>query len=215
MRAVIVLGGDLPSADLLRRCAEDADFTIAADRGLEAFDIASLVPDFMVGDMDSVKPAVLSRFEPYVEERRLPCEKDDTDGFEAMHAAVSRGADDITILGALGGRLDHALANLMILVRAAELGARAELLDEQVRIERVNGKLTLSGQIGDTVSVLPLGRVEHITLSGFYYPLVDGTMTSASSLGISNVMTTERAEVTVGPGDLFVFHWYGKNRKKP
>ena len=61
MRALIVLGGDPPGAALLRRCARQADWTAAADSGLAAFHSAGLVPDFLLGDMDSVDPGVLRR----------------------------------------------------------------------------------------------------------------------------------------------------------
>ena len=208
MRAVVVLGGDLPGRELLTACAAEADLTIAADRGLTAFHACGLLPDYLIGDMDSVAPEVLSCYAEQVEQRRLPCEKDDTDGFEALYAAIGRGADEIVFLGALGGRLAHALANLMLLVRAAQAGVRAELLDEQVRIFRVDGHAVLRHAVGDTVSILPLGTAEHITLTGFHYPLTDGHMDSASSLGISNVVEAEQAEISCASGDLLVFHWY-------
>ena len=145
MRALIVLGGDLPSPPLLRRCASCAELTIAADRGLEAFEAAGVLPDLLLGDMDSVSAETLLRREGSTEMERLPCEKDDTDGGHAMEVALSRGATEITILGALGGRMDHALANLLLLMRAHEGGAYAQILDERVRIVRIDGEITLRG----------------------------------------------------------------------
>ena len=206
MRALIVLGGDAPGKELLLRCMRESDLVIAADSGLAAFDGAGLMPDLLVGDMDSVDPAVLSRFEGRVPERRLSPIKDDTDGVDAIDLAIARGAEEITLLGALGGRLDHALANVMLLVRAHRKGAHAALLSEQERIIRVCGEERLQGALGDTVSLLPLGEARGVTLCGFFYPLEDATLTSDYPLGVSNVVTAPEASVRVREGDLILFH---------
>ena len=210
MRALIVLGGDLPSPQLLRRCADEAELTIAADRGLEAFEAAGMLPDLLLGDMDSVSAAALARGEGSTEMERLPCEKDDTDGGHAMEVALSRGATEITILGALGGRMDHALANLMLLNRAHEGGAFAQILDERVRIVRIDGEITLRGAKGDTISLIPIGTARGVTLSGCYYHAQEAlTFDFVHPLGVSNVVTKDEASITVREGDLLLFHHYG------
>ena len=210
MRALIVLGGDLPSPPLLRRCASEAELTIAADRGLEAFEAAGVLPDLLLGDMDSVSAGTLARREGSTEMERLPCEKDDTDGGHAMEVALSRGATEITILGALGGRMDHALANLMLLNRAHEGGAFAQILDESVRIVRIDGSITLRGARGDTISLIPIGEAHGVTLTGCYYHSLEAlSFDFVHPLGISNVVTEEEATITVREGDLLLFHHYG------
>lgn len=208
MKALIVLGGDRPGKELLEHEMQESDLTIAADSGLSAFDGTSLEPDLLIGDMDSVPPQVLARYEARLPQRRLNCIKDDTDGVDALDVAIERGAKEITLLGALGGRLDHALANVMLLVRAHEKGARAQILSESVRIFRVDGCAQLYGAKGDTVSLLPLGKAQGVTLRGFFYPLEDHTLTSVHPLGVSNVMTQQSAEIRVASGDLILFHYY-------
>jgi len=208
MNALIVLGGDAPGQVLLKSCADAAQLTIAADRGLAAFDAAGILPDLLVGDMDSVPQEALSRYAG--ETRRLNCIKDNTDGEDALDLAIERGAKEITFLGALGGRLDHALANVMLLVRAKQRGVQAQILSESVRIICVDGCANLTGAKGDTVSLLPLGRAEGVTLSGFFYPLDKHTLTSDNSLGISNVVSSDEAQVSLESGDLILFHYYAK-----
>ena len=209
MQALIVLGGDAPGRALLESCMRDADLVIAADSGLAAFDAAGLEPDLLVGDMDSVPADVLEKYAGRIPEHRLNCIKDDTDGVDALDMAIARGAVKITLLGALGGRLDHALANVMLLVRAHRKGAKAEILSESVRISRVDGYASLSGAKGDTVSLLPLGRAEGVTLKGFFYPLDQAALESDYPLGISNVVTDDQAEIKADSGDLILFHYYG------
>ena len=92
MKALIVLGGDAPGVGLLKACAAEADFSIAADRGLEAFDAAGMEPDMLIGDMDSVSPQVLARYESRLSADRLNCIKDDTDGEYALNLALEKGA---------------------------------------------------------------------------------------------------------------------------
>lgn len=209
MNALIVLGGDAPGRALLESCMRQADLTIAADRGLEAFCNVGLMPDLLLGDMDSVDRGVLERMASHTQIERLPCEKDDTDGVHALDAAIARGAQRITILGALGGRMDHAMANLMLLVRAYRHGVIAEILDEQVRIARVCGEAVLHGAKGDTVSLLPAGEVTGVTLEGFYYHASEPLSFDFSyPLGVSNVVTEDFARVTVQSGDLLLFHYY-------
>ena len=204
MRALIVLGGDAPGVGLLKTCAAEADFSIAADRGLEAFDAAGIEPDMLIGDMDSVSPNVLARYESRLSADRLNCIKDDTDGEYALNLALEKGATEITLLGALGGRLDHALANLMMVVRAARHGAWAEIRSEGVCIVRVNGSYTLAGS---TISLLPLGTARGVSIRGCYYLIDDYTLESDSSRGMSNVVTADEAVITVREGDLLLFHY--------
>lgn len=209
MRALIVLGGERPSRALLESVMRESELTIAADSGLAAFAQTALMPDVLVGDMDSIAPELFARYEGRLEERRLNCVKDDTDGVDALDLAIARGADSITLLGALGGRLDHAMGNLMLLVRAHQKGATARILDERVHIERVNGDIVLSGAKGDTVSLLPMGEARGVTLEGFFYPLHDHTLESGYPLGISNLVVQDEARVQVREGDLLMFHYYG------
>lgn len=209
MKALIVLGGEAPGRALLHRCAKDADLIIAADRGLEAFASAQMKPDLLLGDMDSVSEGVLLSMQEDTEIDRLPAIKDDTDGVHALDVAIARGAKEITLLGALGGRMDHALANLMLLVRAHREGAKAQILSERERIVLVDGCAALAGAKGDTVSLLPLGEAKGVTLSGFFYPLSEQNLGSDYPLGISNVVTEDEACVTVREGNLLLFHNYG------
>lgn len=207
MKVLIVLGGDAPSVALLKACVAETDFSIAADRGLEAFDAAGFEPDLLIGDMDSVSPDVLARYESRLSEDRLNCIKNDTDCEYALNLAVEKGAEEIILLGALGGRLDHALANLMMVVRAARSGVWAEIRAEGVRIVRIDGSYTLKGAKGSTVSLLPLGEAHGVSIKGCYYMIEDFTLASDTSRGMSNVVTADEAVFTVREGDLMLFHY--------
>ena len=206
MKVLIVLGGDTPGDALLREQTAGADWTIAADRGLEAFLRCGVTPDVVLGDMDSIDEAALRRFEASGGQAKiLPRVKDDTDGVAALDLALARGATEVVFVGALGGRLDHALGNCMLLVRAANRGADACLLSETERVLLVRGRREIHGRAGDTLSLLSLGRARIHALSGLYYPLHDYEMTCDYPIGISNVFTQETAVVEVSEGDVLCF----------
>lgn len=207
MRTLIVLGGDAPQEELLRACAKEADLTIAADRGLEAFDAAGIEPDMLIGDMDSIRPDILAKYEGRLEERKLNCIKDDTDGVDALDIALKRGATEVVFLGALGGRLDHAIANVMLLVRAHRRGAKARILSEDTEIWRVDGETVLKGMKGETISLLPLGEAEGVTIEGCFYTISDYCLTSDYPIGVSNVVTADEARISVQKGDLILFRY--------
>ncbi|MFQ9448043.1 MAG: hypothetical protein ACLR4A_12555 [Christensenellales bacterium] len=90
MKVLIVLGGDAPGVELLKACADEADFSIAADRGWKPSTRQGLEPDMLVGDMDSVSQNVLARYESRLSEDRLNCIKNDTDCEYALNLAISR-----------------------------------------------------------------------------------------------------------------------------
>ena len=105
--------------------------------------------------------------------------------------------------------MDHALANLMLLVRAHEKGAYAEILDEHMRIVRVDGEIEITGAKGDTFSLLPLGKAEGVVIEGCaYHPEEELSLDSGYPMGVSNVITEDEAKVTVKEGDLLLFHTY-------
>ena len=157
--------------------------------------------------MDSIETDILARYEGKLEERKLNCIKDDTDGVDALDVALKRGATDITFLGALGGRLDHAIANVMLLVRAHRQGAKARILSEDAEIWRVDGETVLRGMKGETISLLPLGEAEGVSIEGCFYPISDYTLTSDYPIGVSNVVTADEARVSVRKGDLILFRY--------
>ena len=204
MNALIVLGGTAPSASLLRACAKVSQLCIAADSGLAAYDSAGILPDLIIGDMDSVAPELLHRYEKTATVR-FPVMKDDTDAVCALDRACQSGADHVLILGALGGRMDHAMANLMLLIRSNRKGISAEILTETMRIGYVDGEAILLGQKGETVSFLPFGYAECVSLRGFLYPLEKRALTNEHPLGISNVITEDVATVRLERGDLLMF----------
>jgi thiamine pyrophosphokinase len=205
-RAVIFTGGSL--GEWAIDCIEQEDFLIGADRGAEFLIRYGLVPHLALGDFDSVTPEQYKNIADTALEFQScdPVDKDWTDTELAVREAVSRGYRDIHILGALGTRFDHSLANVHLLRQLSEQGCEACVVDEHNEIRLCTGKLWLEADPHyHYVSLLPLSTVvKGVTLRGFQYPLTDADLTLGWSLGVSNVLTAEQGSINITEGQLLV-----------
>lgn len=182
---------------------------IVCDRGLEALYQLKIIPNHVVGDFDSVSSEVLEFYKKQTQIifHTYNAEKDNTDTDIALKLATRLKSSKITILGALGKRMDHAIANIHILKDALEAEIPCQILDEYNRIYLINKETTLEKEkvYGKYVSLIPLtSTVEGLTLTGFKYPLNHYTLPIGTSLGISNEMIEDIAHIEMKKGILIV-----------
>ncbi len=189
MRALIIGSGEgVNLSD-----AADAELIICADGGYDHAKKNGIIPNVILGDMDSVSSNV--------EKENIvvyPTEKDFCDSEIAIDYALSKGADDIIMTGVTGSRLDHTLSNIHLMKRIADKGAVPCIKDEHNTLYYLCSNLRLFGMKGKTVSIIPMSeRLLGVTLSGFYYPLSNEDLYFCESRGISNVITEDTASVSV------------------
>ncbi len=207
---MIVSGGSLSKEFVTKVVGQGKyDRILAADSGMNALYAAAVTPDIIIGDFDSADEKILAFFQQNkaIDFCTLNPEKDDTDTEFAIRESIRRGADSITIIGGTGTRLDHVLGNISLLGIGLEEQVSMELLDEHNRIRMIQDALTLEKetQYGKYVSLIPYGGdVQGVTLRGFKYPLSDYTMGGFNSLGISNEIVDNRAEIRFRSGILLV-----------
>lgn len=203
-------GGDIDdifASHLIER--EKPDTLIAADKGMEFFYRNQRIPDAIIGDFDSVMTDSLSYFEEQGEVQIIELNpvKDDTDTEAAIQHAISMGAEKITVLGATGSRLDHVLGNVELLGIGLRAGVQIEIVDVHNRIRMINRGINIrrAEQHGTYVSLLPYTEtVTNLTLRGFKYPLEDAILSGFCTLGVSNEIVEEEAEITFDEGILIV-----------
>ena len=198
-----------PTRTHLRQVLGRAPLVVAADGGAAHVEAAGATCDAIVGDQDSVCSETLNQARAAgADILGFPTAKDATDGELALREASSRGATSITIVGALGGpRVDHLLANVALLAHPSLRGVDAVIEDAAHRIWLVNEASSWRGEVGDCVTLLPVGGDAHgVTTQGLRYALRDGTLAHGSSLGVSNEMTGSDAGLSVARGSVLVIH---------
>ncbi|MBN1628939.1 MAG: thiamine diphosphokinase [Thermoleophilia bacterium] len=212
MHAVIVAGSSL-TGELDAYLFDDADLVVAVDSGAEALSRVGLVPDILIGDMDSISPVTRETLEVRgVEVVLLETAKDETDTEAALRLVVDRGADAVTVYGALGGpRLDHLVGNLLLLSSPWLTGVGVRMVDELHDAFLVVGDVVFGGRQGDMVSLLPLTpEVGNVRTMGLRYPLNGETLFQSATRGVSNAMAGPEARVTHGAGVLLLIHYRGR-----
>jgi thiamine pyrophosphokinase len=177
---------------------------VAADGGTNHCKTLGVMPDIIIGDIDSMMEDETSAYESAgVKVIRHPARKDETDLELALGYVQQVGITDVTILGGLGGRWDMTLANLLLLAhpRLGLLNIRFVDGTHELFLVKPGFRSLLTGKPGDVVSLIPLfGNVEGITTGGLEYPLNDETLALGETRGVSNVLVQEQAEVNIRQG---------------
>ena len=200
-RCVIIGGADIARYDDIRPRLQKDDFYICCDSGLKHKEALGIVPDLIVGDFDSHENPHLD-----IETIVLPCEKDDTDTVFAAKEALSRGFQDFLLIGVAGGRLDHTLGNISILLMLDARGKTAAALDDFSEMEIVSGRPVKIDSRYSFFSLLNItGTARGISIKNAKYPLTDAEITCEYQYGISNeVLPGMTAEVSVKDGRLLL-----------
>lgn len=195
--------GAAPQA--VRIAPQASDFVIAADGGLSHLQRWGIVPNFLVGDMDSYLDAI----PPGLFCARFPGEKDDTDLALALKEALQRGYKHVVFSGCVGGRADHTIANLQLLVQAAKHGVQAVLLDEGYTLTALAGPGELALQGCGTVSVFAYGEQSRgVTITGMKYNIANEVLHGDVPRGVSNELNG-KGIVAVKQGVLLIYYMKG------
>lgn len=215
MTALIFANGDAADGPMVRKWLTRADspYLLAADGGAHIAAHYGLRPDHIVGDMDSIAPALLAELEAHgAEVTRYPPAKDETDLELALIDAAARNHDPIVVIGAVGDRLDHTLANVYLLALPQLAGRTVKLVGGREEVTLLSpGTHRIDGAPGDTISLLPVGGpAGGVRTEGLTYPLHGETLHFGPARGVSNVMAGETAHVTLDSGWLLLIHTEGK-----
>jgi len=204
-RALVFAGGDPPPHSVQPHLHHDA-VVIGADSGVEHARRLGRAVDVAVGDFDSIDPTVLAETETEgATILRHPRDKDATDLELALEAAMTLGVDAVTVVGGHGGRVDHFVANCLLLA-----SDRFHLLDVDAFLGTAHavvarGPTRITGRPGELVTLLAIGGpAAGVRTSGLRFALDDATLQPGSTLGVSNEMHADEATVTVGRGTVLV-----------
>lgn len=206
MKIALIAAGDMKDFDFYKELLKDANLIICIDGGSNHLYRLEMNPDLIIGDLDSIKPEVKDHYmKQGIEFKKFPRKKDKTDTEIAIEYAYSLNPSEVILLGAIGSRLDHSLTNINLLYNYYNKDIVLKLINENNEVVLITDSISLTGDAGDTVSLVPLnGDVTGVCLEGLEYPLGDATIRFGSSLGVSNVMTKGTCNVSIKTGYLLV-----------
>ena len=206
-RCVIIGGAPVKDYERMRTALREGDFCIYCDCGLRHMQPLGTPPDLIVGDFDSYTAPL-----PDAPVITLPREKDDTDTVYAVKEALRRGFDEFVLLGAAGGRLDHTLANVSLLVMLDRLGKKAVLMDDVSDMRIVSREEACIEAGCRFFSLLCVdGPARHVTIEGAKFPLKDAEIHCDYQYGVSNeVLPGRTARVRVGEGVLLLMRIFSE-----
>ena len=211
MKALILANGELYKADVLRKRihAEEFDLVLGADAGANNADALDVTVDAIIGDLDSLSD--LKHGSSNAKVISYPAEKDETDLELAILYAEKKGAEEIAIVGAMGGRMDMTIANVLLIAQPGNHSCRIEIWhgEQTGWVIKPPGE-DISGHPGDIVSLIPIGGcASGITTRGLKYFLNNEELDIITIRGISNQMQKSSAHITLSDGLLLVIHTPG------
>ncbi len=211
MTVLIFANGNIEETGWIRPYLAKATAVIAADGGTRHLRQLDYPPQLVIGDMDSLSEEMRRWLETgQTTFITHPPAKDETDLELALLHAAARYPGKILLFGALGGRLDQTLANVMLLAHPQLRGRAVQLVTKRERAWLVTKTTRIHGRAGDTVSLIPLGGDAQISVThGLQWPLRHEALRFGPARGISNVMTADTAVVTVTRGALLCIHTAG------
>ncbi len=202
MKYTLLVNGNLNIA-AYQQYASDYDYLVGVDGGTQFAYNHSLNPDLIIGDMDSLDPAVLFFYEKKgCRIVKYQPEKDNTDSAIAIEYAMNCNATQIILAGGVGDRFDHSYANICLLNYITSRDIDAKIITDKHVLQIITSELSFQGEKGKTLSLLPFaGDVTGVTLTGLKYPLNNATLVLDSPIGISNIIEEDEAIIRIDEGN--------------
>lgn len=207
-RAIIFVNGQMQDRDYIKAYLNQGDFLVAADGGLNHILDLGLLPNVLIGDLDSTTVAQqmdMAKHNVLIE--KFSADKNETDLELAIQYCVDKGFQVIRLIAGLGGRLDQTLGNLALLTQPYWSNLDLRFQDGLEEVWIIKGYSTVLGEIDDVVSLIPLGQpVEGVRTTGLKYPLNNETLFPEKTRGISNRLSASPATIFTLGGNLLCIH---------
>ncbi|MFD2628339.1 thiamine diphosphokinase [Oceanobacillus kapialis] len=185
-----IIGNGPPLYPDFSRYEQEVDFWIAADRGALTLLENGIEIDLAIGDFDSITEEEKEFVRNHVKQfNEYPAEKDETDLELALIHALKKEPERLYLFGVTGGRLDHEMINIQLLYTIAQNGVRGVIVDQSniVELYQPGSYVVERNNSYPNISFIPFSStIKGLTLSDFYYPLADATVSWGSTLCISN-----------------------------
>jgi thiamine pyrophosphokinase len=203
MNIIIIANGTINNLNFHKKLIKQSDLIVCADGGANHCPKLKIAPNFVIGDLDSIKPALLKKFKNSKKTKVIyDPDQNKLDLELAIKLAESFKPEKINIIGALGDRMDHTLANIICLGQINRK-IKAKIINEKNEIELVDKICEIKGKKGDIVSIIPLDLVKGLTYTGLKWGVKNKSV-DLGWLGICNKMTGNKATIKLQQGKVLV-----------
>lgn len=197
MNILIVANGTIKNRNFYKKIIKKANIIIAADGGADNCIKLGVSPNYIIGDLDSISNKAEEKFKKIIIH---DINQNTTDLEKAIALAKKLGCKSLTIIGAIGSRIDHTLSNIITLFKTK---IPSRIIDESNEIFAVEKKIEIKGKKGDVVSIIPVSRVEGLTYDGLKWNVKNKNVDSGWT-GTSNIMTGSKATISLKSGKIIV-----------
>lgn len=205
-KGLIVASGKINDLNMLKEQIDLHDYILCADGGIRYLYEMNTDIDAIIGDLDSVD----EKFSTFIKKNNIsiiqyPVEKDETDTELAIEYLIEQECNNITLMGVMGSRMDHTLANILLLKRLSKMNIKGKIIDENNSIVLLSDYLKLERKKHHYISIIPIthsGVV--VSLKGFYYPLKESLIEYGTTLGISNKIIDDVGEIFIKKGEALI-----------
>lgn len=178
---------------------------IAADGGANYLCKKGIIPDVLIGDFDSISPEYLNVLKKKSNIIKFPVDKDKSDTELAIEYCLKNGYNDITLINAVDGRLDHSLTNIFLIEKFIKQGLKLHFLNTKNEIYIVTNRANILAKIGTNISLISLTDFTLVKeTKALKFPLNNEKLYRSSSRGISNITTEKKFSIIVSSGILLV-----------
>lgn len=198
---VLIIGSGNVTKEILYEEFKKSDYIICADGGAKELFYNNLIPNVIIGDLDSICLEAFNYFNSKkVEFNVFPKEKDKTDMEICVEYAISLKPNSISIIGATGTRLDHTIGNISLLKKTNDNSISCKIVDQSNEILLVSNILEIKKSNKKYVSILPFSEKINVTTKGLKYEIKNFNIDKASTIGISNEFKNDKATIKINSG---------------
>ena len=202
-KCIILANGKPPKKSLINFFFKSGYSTlICADGGANSALKMNLLPDFIIGDLDSISTAALKKYSPVSKVIKLK-RQNDTDVEKCLKFAIKSGYKKAVLVGGTGNRLDHTFCNLGIVLKFFKQ-IKISLVAENSFLRPYSKQIKLKSFPGETISIYGIDSITKITSKGLKYPLKNVVLQFGEKESTSNVSTSEEVELKISNGIIFV-----------
>lgn len=202
-KIAIIANSLITNNDFHKKILQNFNIIICADGGANNVKELEIIPDYIIGDMDSIKKSVLNFYKKLNKTKIIKDENPDKTDLElAIKLAETLNPSKITIFGAIGSRIDHTLANIYCLDKIKP-EIKAQIVDDKITLQLAKENLEITDKKNSIVSVIPISDIKSLNYKGFKWN-VKNLDTKIGWFGISNILVENKASITFSKGKVLV-----------